>query len=859
MGDKVTLKDVVHVAVVAVGTLLGSAAADPEIVVAGGNPSALSWNATDAAHKYTPSTNSYTSLASLPQASTYLGSFKENSSKVHFCQGYNASGESQNNHYKYDSASNTWTSLSGAGAYHAVGSASLSDVPRGLIFNGYDKANKSNVSYCKAWNFDSETWETRANVPVASRNVGGGYQTNAAAHKSAGYTSSSESSHYKYVWSSNSWTSKADDPVGGEYRIGGSTTGDHFFNFGKWQAGTQNNRWSEDSWTSRASMPTARAATASGTESGLIYVFGGHSLTDSTRIVIAESEKFDDSTDTWTSITNLPSALREVGVTEFGEVEPVEITINVDDTLESSDVVATSPYSVLDQVTLQDGLNWQSSLSVYETLELVEQVSRIPVPLRLDDCVLLEETVGCFRLRETTDVITFSEDVELKSSTTPTLHTVTLSSGLGIDLSETLQTQEQIRVFRVRDCSDTATLTQAIELKSEFHTTYILEIGESVFVSETTETELRYGRQVDSYVTLQHGLALLFRWQTSTADSAALNDSLDLNVKLNEDGVTLYDAVRNWANPLVQESLTVTDSVTCRRVQEYVEEILQVTDLVQFERPIYDIISVDEVVASLRSLSADEVTLSDQLQTNVLYPEDVTEFEEELTTSNVPATDQCQLQEQIEIYISQIYPVGDNVYASDTVSRTLPTVDLDDVLNVTDQVSKGPLLEVSDELTSSDAVHVASYIVKISDSVTVYDKVKQYFKWLKQLAEYVNLYDRASSLTQDLYEDLEPAETLQTEQRPAKHADVYESLYVNDSWEGTPECSPAEQVLLQDLLSKTLTFTLADDEVPTDSLLFRIQKPDYDTVLIGDSLELQIRRAPIGRKRTWWRVYGIWR
>lgn len=461
--------------------------------------------------------------------------------------------------------------------------------------------------------------------------------------------------------------------------------------------------------------------------------------------------------------------------------------------------------------------------------------------------------------RQAIEGIVLSDVLQTNVCISPQLHSVVLSAKSSASPEETCHLLDQVRLIGFRECSDSATLSHIVKFTAEFHSTYLLEIGESVFSDELVASEIQFGRVIDEAVTLQHGLALQFRRQTFIGDNFSWTDAIALNTYLNEDSTSFVDIVRHWTNPGIQEFTSITDSVTFRRVQEYIDDFLNATELVQIERPIFDAVSVDEVVASLRGLSADVVTLSDQLLTNVVRPEDTIELVEKLTTSNVPATDQCLLQEQVTVNVKQIYTTGDETILSDQVARTLPSVGLDDILAATDQVSKGPLLEVFDVLASSDVAHIASKNIWISDLLTVYDKTKQNYEWLQTITAYASLYDEAASLTIDRYDDCTFTDTLQTEKRPARHTDVYEYLYVDDSWEGWPEFNPIELIQLHDLLSRTLTYLLSDDEVPSDSLLFQIKKPDFDLVKLDDRLEFQVRRVPIGRRNTWWRIFGIWR
>jgi len=223
-------------------------------------------------------------------------------------------------------------------------------------------------------------------------------------------------------------------------------------------------------------MPTARAATQSGTEGGYIYVFGGHSDVGG-RHNLTASEKYSDSTDSWTSLTSLPTALRELGVTELGsssasnpsdtvslsDASNVEISYSLEDTTNFNDTLSCETQNTprLNQVTLKASSAVTPSQSVTLTDEPHVDVTRSAA-----DSLTPSESViaGVQQEAEISDSVPLVDSVETIFVATPRLLQVTLQASSSATPSQSVTLTDEPHVEIPRLTSDECTLTDTVKV-----------------------------------------------------------------------------------------------------------------------------------------------------------------------------------------------------------------------------------------------------------------------------------------------------------------------------------------------------------------------------------------------------------
>lgn len=157
--------------------------------------------------KYSPITDSWTQVASLPSSGLSAASAFSIGSKGYVAGGMNSSSVTVNNLWEYDALLNTWTqktSCPGAGRHYAV---AFSIGTKGYFGTGDDgSANLSDF-----WEYDPQTdsWLQRLDVPGLARSSAIGFGIGNKGYVGSGYCSGPTFDFYQFDPQSNTWTPKA--------------------------------------------------------------------------------------------------------------------------------------------------------------------------------------------------------------------------------------------------------------------------------------------------------------------------------------------------------------------------------------------------------------------------------------------------------------------------------------------------------------------------------------------------------------------------------------------------------------------------------------------------------------------------
>jgi N-acetylneuraminic acid mutarotase len=275
---------------------LATAVLNGALYAIGGTSSTPTANLTKV-EAYNPSTNSWTTRASLPSGRGRTGGAAVINGVLYVAGGYGAGTTGLTKTlYAYNGSSNAWSSKA---AMPSAGGCGGAGAINGLLYViiGCD-AGTTTTSGSKGillqYNPATNTWSTKPAAPSAHRLPGvaalGGKLYVVGGKNSIGVVTNEL---HVYNPATNSWSTKAGMPsarynltayaVGSQlYAVGGNNGADAFTNT------VYIYNPSTNTWKTGPSMPTARAGLAAGAINGALYVLGGYT---STATALATNEK----------------------------------------------------------------------------------------------------------------------------------------------------------------------------------------------------------------------------------------------------------------------------------------------------------------------------------------------------------------------------------------------------------------------------------------------------------------------------------------------------------------------------------------------------------------------------------------
>ncbi|MDD3421678.1 MAG: S8 family serine peptidase, partial [Methanocellales archaeon] len=292
---------------------------DGVLYVAGGHDGTT--GATSTLQAYNPTTNTWSTLASMPQGRYSGDGAGAINGKLYVTGGWNwpASGLPQSQLFVYDPVANSWSTnaslpiLSGNGATGVIGGKLYVTTP----CDGYSGYRKFLHVYDPATN----TWSQLASSPNAHADPAFGVINNKLYVAGGTGDSGVHANLDVYDPATNTWTTKAPMPTS-LTGLAGGVINDKFYAIGGSSAGVYYNTVyvydpSTDTWTTKTSMPTARSGAVAGAINGVIYVAGGTNSAGT----LATVEAFTPG-DTW--LTETPTS----GSVASGSYNNITVSIN---------------------------------------------------------------------------------------------------------------------------------------------------------------------------------------------------------------------------------------------------------------------------------------------------------------------------------------------------------------------------------------------------------------------------------------------------------------------------------------------------------------------------------------------------
>ncbi|HEX6616698.1 MAG TPA: kelch repeat-containing protein [Gemmatimonadales bacterium] len=260
-----------------------------------------------------PSSDIWTPMARLPAARSAFAAATGNG------LGYMAGGRNGTTTLRsvaaYNPGTNSWGSLAVLpnARYEGSGAATINGfvyVPGGR--NGTGSVTRSLFAY----NISTNVWSTKAAMPVPSA-CGGSVTIGGLLYVLTGCdnTSTFKGLLHRYTPSSNTWTTLATAPAPHGYPAVGVISGKLYVAGGKNGAGAATGTLhvytpGTNQWATRAAMPSARFGAAGAVISGKLYVIGG---TDGSAQAVGTTYVYDPATNTWSTKTPMPTARTGLG------------------------------------------------------------------------------------------------------------------------------------------------------------------------------------------------------------------------------------------------------------------------------------------------------------------------------------------------------------------------------------------------------------------------------------------------------------------------------------------------------------------------------------------------------------------
>ena len=247
---------------------------------------------------YDFNTDTWSELAPMPTATTYLSSTSALiGSKIYVIGGYYSGYSSANQIYNTkDGSWSTGTSMPTARRY-----LSTIDVA-GIVYaiGGY---NGSYLSTVQTFDPSANTWMTKTSMPYALYGMAtAAYGKNI--YVCGGYNGSYRNYLQIYNTSTNTWTTGTSMPTTRRFATAATVDGIIYviggYN-GSYLSTVQAYNPSTGTWATKTSMPTARYGASSVVINGKIYVMGGDNGSALTTVEI-----YDPDSNSWTTGTSLP-------------------------------------------------------------------------------------------------------------------------------------------------------------------------------------------------------------------------------------------------------------------------------------------------------------------------------------------------------------------------------------------------------------------------------------------------------------------------------------------------------------------------------------------------------------------------
>jgi N-acetylneuraminic acid mutarotase len=219
----------------------------------------------------------------------------------------------------YNPSTNAWSTKASLPAARRGGNGSAMISGKLYLAGGFDAA-RALTRTLYAYNVSTNTWSRRADMPVVSAcggsaNIGGKLYVFTGCRLSSTGAQIATRSLHRYDPSSNQWSTLPSAPSMHLQPAVGVISGKLYVVGGNNGAGAQVRRLdvfdpATNSWSTKVGMPTARVAAAAALVGGRLHVIGGRNG----QTYLKSVEAYDPATDSWSVRAAMPTARAGLGV-----------------------------------------------------------------------------------------------------------------------------------------------------------------------------------------------------------------------------------------------------------------------------------------------------------------------------------------------------------------------------------------------------------------------------------------------------------------------------------------------------------------------------------------------------------------
>jgi N-acetylneuraminic acid mutarotase len=265
---------------------------------------------------------SWLSRTPLPSARRGLSAAAANG-LLYAIGGTNSAGTALTSVQGYNPSTNSWTSRASLPAARQAGNSAVTI--NGIIYlPGGNDAGGTLTRTLYAYNTGTNTWSTKATMPAYS-SCGGAATYSGKLYVFSGCTRSSTGAQvpaaflHRYDPSNNTWTTLRSAPASHFQPVVGVINGKLYVVGGNNASGAATGRVdmydpATNLWSTRSTMPTPRVTAAAVTIGGKLHVIGGRNGTTYLNSVQA----YDPATNSWTTGGSMPTARAALGAASIG-------------------------------------------------------------------------------------------------------------------------------------------------------------------------------------------------------------------------------------------------------------------------------------------------------------------------------------------------------------------------------------------------------------------------------------------------------------------------------------------------------------------------------------------------------------
>lgn len=483
----------------------------------------------------------------------------------------------------------------------------------------------------------------------------------------------------------------------------------------------------------------------------------------------------------------------------------------IQDTLTITEVIAQSR-SVDESITVTEGITfgYEPSLSAEGVTLSEEVVTETVVTSRVWD-VTLEAARGAI----------ISEGVTLVES-----------MSIEFPFGETLTVEEEVVLERLYTYwvynNETTLLDDTLSIQIDGSFSVVVNLDEEQALSEgvviSRETGISEGFEVGEVALAEAELNL------ALPELVTLSESVDTNIRPVSEAVTPSESVYVWTDPLIPESVSLTELISAYPESVSNAESVTVAESITLSveiAPLSESLALTEIVGVYRPVLEESVSLTETVTDNVAQPSETLTLTEAITNNVVQLSETATtLAETVTYNVDRLATIGETAALSEQVTRTL-TEEIGESLTPSDSAVDTPverLTTIGESQGLSESLNTWTNPL-IPESVSISGGVSKLYNYLATVEEVITLTEETDENLRGVGESLGVSEQVTTTRLIARLAVIGESL-----------------LFIEDVTIPEITRTIDESLTPTESLTLDIEYNLSETLTATEALSLSPSR-----------------